>query len=209
MKYTDLDEYLIFESRKTFEQLWVKEYGEEILYLDEKFLSALYGIPDAEQVKSQLLHNIEVIGDTEREKYISSLKQNYLRIFYTDLINRLRETEYNFRLSIDRTHDDDDLPKRPFDRFKDDTDFYDENSKDDKTISLLAYVLNRVVRALNNVKKLRLLAETIEETINDAEQSLPQHSLKVEAVEEKEQAEKAKNKLNFKYTKYLLIFSLH
>ena len=50
MKYTDLDEYLIFESRKTFEQLWVKEYGEEILYLDEKFLSALYGIPDAEQV---------------------------------------------------------------------------------------------------------------------------------------------------------------
>lgn len=90
MKYSELDETLIFEAKRAFDRITKTGNGFE---LDKVALADYIPTPELEQIKNQLLNNIKI--HKKPEKYIEQLKIQFKEV--SDIIPILRKEKYELQ----------------------------------------------------------------------------------------------------------------
>lgn len=203
MKYSELDETLIFEAKRAFDKIIAFDFG---LILNKETLKDYIPTPDLELVKNQIIQNLQ--NNKHPDLYIKQLEQKFKNAF--ELIEILREEKYKLQNELEELES---LPKDfglELDyNAKTEKYFFGDKYRESaifdhsynlghgfKEVALSYYFYTKDIRpeqdemdAFNllerynfecktirglifNIDKLLPLAETIQETIHDAEQQI-------------------------------------
>ena len=194
MKYSELDENHIFAAIGLFKK-FIRDsssFGDTPGAGRMVALHSQYAFPNLDSLKKQIEFNIQNIDNPRW--YLGQLKREFSFLHKTDLLVQLKR----YKDIIDkRVKTEIPVPLEEIEKWLLEINEFGKRDYNDPT----ERDVENLLRSQKNIKYFFSLAETIQETIKDAEQEFKQQPPTAEAVEEEVQAEKPKNKLNFEATK--------